>query len=50
MYVQPLTAMAEESLFLSLDWAEGEDAQLDLVLDLTGACLSCGAAPGTLRE
>ena len=22
--------------------------QLDLVLDLTGACLSCGAAPGTL--
>ena len=21
---------------------------LDLVLDLTGACLSCGAAPGTL--
>jgi len=33
----------------SLDWAEGEDAQLDLVLDLTGACLSCGAAPGTLE-
>ena len=24
------------------------DNQLDLVLDLTGACLSCGAAPGTL--
>ena len=23
--------------------------QLDLVLDLTGACLSCGAAPGTLE-
>ncbi len=23
-------------------------AQLDLILDLTGACLSCGAAPGTL--
>ncbi|MDG1549186.1 MAG: NifU family protein [Candidatus Poseidoniaceae archaeon] len=22
--------------------------QLDLILDLTGACLSCGAAPGTL--
>ena len=22
---------------------------LDLVLDLTGACLSCGAAPGTLQ-
>ena len=33
----------------SLDWAEGVDAQLDLVLDLTGACLSCGAAPGTLE-
>ncbi|MBT3477182.1 MAG: hypothetical protein HN458_04500 [Euryarchaeota archaeon] len=33
----------------SLDWAEGEDALLDLVLDLTGACLSCGAAPGTLE-
>ena len=24
------------------------DSGLDLVLDLTGACLSCGAAPGTL--
>ena len=23
-------------------------AQLDIILDLTGACLSCGAAPGTL--
>ena len=23
--------------------------QLDLILDLTGACLSCGAAPGTLN-
>jgi len=23
--------------------------ELDLVLDLTGACLSCGAAPGTLE-
>jgi Fe-S cluster biogenesis protein NfuA len=33
----------------SLDWAEGEEALLDLVLDLTGACLSCGAAPGTLE-
>ena len=32
----------------TLDWAEGQEAQLDLVLDLTGACLSCGAAPGTL--
>ena len=28
------------------DLIEGE---LDLVLDLTGACLSCGAAPGTLE-
>ena len=26
-----------------------ENNQLDLVLDLTGACLSCGAAPGTLE-
>ena len=25
------------------------DQGLDLVLDLTGACLSCGAAPGTLE-
>lgn len=25
------------------------DTKLDLVLDLTGACLSCGAAPGTLQ-
>lgn len=25
------------------------DSTLDLVLDLTGACLSCGAAPGTLE-
>ena len=25
------------------------DNQLDIVLDLTGACLSCGAAPGTLE-
>jgi Fe-S cluster biogenesis protein NfuA len=25
------------------------DDGLDLVLDLTGACLSCGAAPGTLQ-
>ncbi|MDP6870267.1 MAG: NifU family protein [Candidatus Poseidoniaceae archaeon] len=23
--------------------------RLDLILDLTGACLSCGAAPGTLQ-
>ena len=25
------------------------EGSLDLVLDLTGACLSCGAAPGTLE-
>ena len=25
------------------------DRGLDIVLDLTGACLSCGAAPGTLE-
>ena len=28
---------------------ELHDGALDLVLDLTGACLSCGAAPGTLE-
>lgn len=32
-----------------LDWAAGDAEQLDLILDLTGACLSCGAAPGTLE-
>ncbi len=26
-----------------------DDLGLDLVLDLTGACVSCGAAPGTLQ-
>ena len=26
------------------------DEGLDIVLDLTGACLSCGAAPGTLES
>ena len=33
----------------SLDWGEGSASELDLILDLTGACLSCGAAPGTLE-
>tara|TARA_B100001094_G_scaffold291646_1_gene310234 strand:- start:1032 stop:1562 length:531 start_codon:yes stop_codon:yes gene_type:complete len=33
----------------SLEWGESKSAELDLVLDLTGACLSCGAAPGTLE-
>jgi Fe-S cluster biogenesis protein NfuA len=33
----------------ALDWGESEASLLDLVLDLTGACLSCGAAPGTLE-
>tara|TARA_Y100000766_G_scaffold285467_1_gene309187 strand:+ start:10698 stop:11198 length:501 start_codon:yes stop_codon:yes gene_type:complete len=28
---------------------EVENEQMALVLDLTGACLSCGAAPGTLQ-
>ncbi len=28
---------------------ESLDSGLSLVLDLTGACLSCGAAPGTLQ-
>lgn len=29
-------------------WDKNEDG-FDFVLDLTGACLSCGAAPGTLQ-
>ncbi len=29
--------------------SENSEDGLDLVLDLTGACLSCGAAPGTLQ-
>jgi Fe-S cluster biogenesis protein NfuA len=29
--------------------SEENDGKLDLILDLTGACLSCGAAPGTLQ-
>ena len=33
----------------ALDWGESDVSELDLVLDLTGACLSCGAAPGTLE-
>lgn len=33
----------------ALGWAEDGSEALDLVLDLTGACLSCGAAPGTLE-
>ena len=28
---------------------EANENGLDIVLDLTGACLSCGAAPGTLE-
>ena len=28
---------------------ENNSGKLDLILDLTGACLSCGAAPGTLQ-
>jgi len=33
----------------ALEWGESDTSELDLVLDLTGACLSCGAAPGTLE-
>tara|TARA_B110000305_G_scaffold158375_1_gene175125 strand:- start:5929 stop:6387 length:459 start_codon:yes stop_codon:yes gene_type:complete len=33
----------------ALGWGESDASELDLVLDLTGACLSCGAAPGTLE-
>ena len=28
---------------------DGNNKTLEIVLDLTGACLSCGAAPGTLE-
>ena len=28
---------------------DGRNKTLEMVLDLTGACLSCGAAPGTLE-
>tara|TARA_B100000965_G_scaffold395769_1_gene409748 strand:- start:112 stop:570 length:459 start_codon:yes stop_codon:yes gene_type:complete len=28
---------------------DGHNKTLEMVLDLTGACLSCGAAPGTLE-
>lgn len=34
---------------IAVSQIEQESNQLDLVLDLTGACLSCGAAPGTLE-
>ena len=34
---------------IAISQIEQEQNQLDLVLDLTGACLSCGAAPGTLE-
>ena len=33
----------------SHEMVDGETKTLSLVLDLTGACLSCGAAPGTLE-
>ena len=33
---------------IALTSFEKTDSGLDLILDLTGACLSCGAAPGTL--
>ncbi len=34
---------------ISVTSKEVKENQLSLVLDLTGACLSCGAAPGTLQ-
>ena len=34
---------------IAVSLVEHHEAALDLVLDLTGACLSCGAAPGTLE-
>jgi len=34
---------------VNVDLVEQASDGLDFVLDLTGACLSCGAAPGTLQ-
>ena len=34
---------------IAVSQIEEQNGVLDLVLDLTGACLSCGAAPGTLE-
>ena len=34
---------------IAVSTSESTADGLDLVLDLTGACLSCGAAPGTLE-
>ena len=34
---------------IAVSQIELHEGGLDLVLDLTGACLSCGAAPGTLE-
>lgn len=34
---------------ISVTRYEADQNGLDIVLDLTGACLSCGAAPGTLE-
>ena len=34
---------------VSVDTVERTASGLSFVLDLTGACLSCGAAPGTLQ-
>jgi Fe-S cluster biogenesis protein NfuA len=34
---------------IAVSQIEDLEGSLDLVLDLTGACLSCGAAPGTLE-
>jgi len=34
---------------IAVTQSEQAGDRLDLVLDLTGACLSCGAAPGTLE-
>ena len=34
---------------IAVSQCDEADQGLDLVLDLTGACVSCGAAPGTLQ-
>ncbi len=34
---------------VKVDYAEATDDGVDLVLNLDGACIACGAAPGTLQ-
>ncbi len=43
----PFTNFGE--LGIAVTSSEDKEDGMHLVLDLTGACLSCGAAPGTLQ-